>query len=348
MGDGSIFEAVFFQQRILVASDTLVPEAHAGAIDLEGRLGAAELQASVVDRRAHHALVDDIEAGVAEGGLDGVGTLPLLLDVGITEHEGVGWFVGLHCPMHDVDPVREEVGHCAATEGPVPTPAIELLCAEGLIGCAPEPLLPVQLRDVHRLWDPVQVVVLPPVSSRLRHSTQRAALNQIDGVAEVAPASLLHAALQNLLARPNRLLQDRAFFERVSYRLFEVDILPCCQGCGCNPDMPVVGRGDDDCVDALVVQHGAEVHVVGGSGGAGPLCDSLPPRRVDIADRYDLKGNARAFGGVEQLAHAPSSTDDPDAQAIVGSKGFGGSEGRKASGDEEAAAVGSECHLAPA
>ena len=35
---------------------------------------------------AHHAFVDDVEAGIAEGGLDGVGAIPLLEDIFVAEH----------------------------------------------------------------------------------------------------------------------------------------------------------------------------------------------------------------------------------------------------------------------
>ena len=111
----------------------------AAAIDLQGGFRAAELQAAIVDGRSHHAFVDDIEAGIAESGLDGVGTIPLLENIFVAEHLRLARLVGFHGPVHDVDPVGEEIGHGAAAEIPEPAPVVEFFLAEGLIGSAAEP-----------------------------------------------------------------------------------------------------------------------------------------------------------------------------------------------------------------
>ena len=56
-------------------------------------------------------------------------------------------------------------------------------------------------------------VVLPPVGPHLGNAAQTAALNQVDRIAKVRPAALLHAALQNLLARTHRVGERGAFFD---------------------------------------------------------------------------------------------------------------------------------------
>jgi len=55
-------------------------------------------------------------------------------------------------------------------------------------------------------------------------------LNEIDGIAKVAPAALLHAALQDLLAGADRTAEGGAFLNGVGDRLFKIDVFACCRG----------------------------------------------------------------------------------------------------------------------
>ena len=71
---------------------------------------------------------------------------------------------------------------------------------------------------------------------------EAAALDEIDRVAEVGPAALLHAALQNLLAGADGFREHGAFFKRVRDGLFEIDVFAGGDGVDGHADVPVVGR----------------------------------------------------------------------------------------------------------
>ena len=74
----------------------------------------------------------------------------------------------------------------------------------------------------------------------LRNAADAAALNQIHRIAKVAPASLLHAALQDSLAGADSVDQRGAFFDRVRDRFFEIDVFTRGQGGDGYRNMPVV------------------------------------------------------------------------------------------------------------
>src|SRR5205823_5776246 len=132
--------------------------------------------------------------------------------------------VGLHGPVRDVNPVGEEIGHGAAAKVPEPAPAVELFLVERLIGSSAQPLLPIQRLNVDGFELPPRPVVLPPIGANLRDTAEAAALNEIHGIAKVAPAALLHAALQDLFARANRARERCALLEGVGDRLFQIDV----------------------------------------------------------------------------------------------------------------------------
>ena len=100
------------------ALHALAINTEAVAIDLQRGLGAAEFKAAVVDGGAHHALVDDIPPGIAERRLNGVGAIPLLKDIFVSEHLRLARRIGLHRPVRHIDPVGEQIGHGAATKVP--------------------------------------------------------------------------------------------------------------------------------------------------------------------------------------------------------------------------------------
>ena len=224
--DGAVSVAAFAKCGILFAGQSFAIDGHAASIELEGCVGAAEFEAAVVDRRSHHAFIDNVESWIAQGRLHCVGTLPLIEDVFVAQHERVLRLVRFHRPLGHVDPVGEEVGHGASAEVPEPAPAVIFLDAEWLIGSAAEPLLPIELFRVDGFRDPADVVVLPPVSSDLDDPPKASTLDQFDGIAEVGPAALLHAALQDLFAGADGLRQGRAFFEGVGDGLFKIHVFP--------------------------------------------------------------------------------------------------------------------------
>src|SRR5260370_23241562 len=74
----AVAEVVCREDRILPLIDPLAMDGEAIAIKLQSGFRPAEFKAATVDRGVHHSLVDDVKAGVAEGCLDRVWTIPLI------------------------------------------------------------------------------------------------------------------------------------------------------------------------------------------------------------------------------------------------------------------------------
>ena len=240
----------------------------------------------------------------------------------------------------------EEVGHGSAAEVPVPAPAEEFVFAIGLVGGVAEPLLPVEVFDfdmgLGASGGGAALVVLPPVGADLHDAAEAAALDEINGVAEVRPTALLHAALEDLLAGADCFGEGFAFFNGVGDGLLEVDVFARGEGVDGHFDVMVVGSGDEDGVDVFVVEDGAVVEVAGGFGGseAGAAGDDrIAAGLVDVADGEDLVGGD-FVGTVEEGAHTLAGADDSDTEGVAGGEGAGGGEGGEGAGDEEAAAGG--------
>src|SRR5258708_11485412 len=140
----------------------------------------------------------------------------------------------------------EEISHGAATRVPKPAPEIESFCVERLLGSAALPLLPIEGLHVDGLerLRCVGKIVLPPIGADLRDAAEAAALNEIHGVAEVAPTALLHAALQDLFAGADRARERRALLDGVGDRLFEINVLAGGDGVNGHAHMPMVRRSD--------------------------------------------------------------------------------------------------------
>ncbi len=321
---GAVVHAVFFENGILIILRVFAVDAEAAAVDLQGGFVAAEFKAAVVDGRTHHSLVDDVEAGIAKGGLDGVGAVPLFEDVFVGEHLRLARCVGLHGPVHDVDPVSEEVGHGTAAEVPIPAPAIKLINVERLGGRGTEPRFPIECLRVDRLGLPIARVILPPVGADLGDASEAAALDEIDCILKVRPAALLHAALQNLLAGAHGFREGGTLFDGVRDGLFEIDIFAGGNGVDGHGDVPVVGRRDEDGID-LFTEHLVIINVGGGKP-VGARLDGIAARAVDVADGDDLN-RANFVSSIEQGVHAAACSDDSYAKRVVGAEDAGGGEG---------------------
>src|SRR5262249_5465257 len=138
-----------------------------------------------------------IEAGIAEEGLHSVRAIPLVENIFVAEHVNLLRRIRPHRPVDDVDPVGAKVSHGAATEIPEPAPAVEFFFSECLRWSVPEPLLPIESLRIDRLVGRRRLIVLPPIGADLRDAADASTLNEIHGVAEMAPTALLHAALQD-------------------------------------------------------------------------------------------------------------------------------------------------------
>lgn len=105
--DGAVTKTVRLENWIVFAGYALVINAEAASIDFQRSIRASELQPSVVDRRSHHALIDDIEPWIAQRCLHGVGTIPLFKNILVPQHLHVPCLVAFHRPVRYVDPVRK-------------------------------------------------------------------------------------------------------------------------------------------------------------------------------------------------------------------------------------------------
>src|SRR2546429_3473602 len=119
--------------------------------------------------------------------------------------------------MGDIDPMGKEIGHGAAAKVPKPAPAVELFFAKGLVGSVAEPLLPIERLDFDGVVFAPRQLVLPPIGADLGNAAEAAALNQIHGIAEMAPTALLHAALQDSDRKSTRLNSSHGY---ISYAVF--------------------------------------------------------------------------------------------------------------------------------
>jgi len=340
--DGAVAEAVGPYYWIFPSGQAFVINGEAAAVDLQGGVGASELEASIVDGGGHHSFVDDVESGIAEGRLHGVGALPLFEDGFVGEELRVRGLIGFHGPVSDVDPMGEEIGHRAAAKVPKPAPTVELFFAEGLIGSAAEPLLPIERLDVNGSVFAPPEIVLPPIRANLRNAAEAAALNEVYGIAEVAPTALLHPALEDLSAGTDGTSEGRAFLNSMRDRLFQIDIFAGGDGVHGHAHVPMVGRSDDDSVEFLLEE--LAIIVVDGRETFRTFLDGIPARSIDFADGGDLVVGAGLVGGVKETVHAAASANDADADGVVGAEDASGRQSGQTGSDDETATIELVCH----
>src|SRR5437879_2308572 len=212
---------------------------------------------------------------------------------------------------------------------------IEFFVTEGLLGSRSEPKLPIECLRVQGLHRPVALIVLPPIGPDLCNPAETAPVNQLDRIAKVHPAALLHAALQDALAGSNCARECRAFLNGVGDRLFQVDIFPRCQRIDCHAHVPMVRRPDDYCIDVLF-QNFTVVQV-----GRGYPVRSLPNNIavgcIDVTYGHDLV-RTDLVRSIEQALHPAAGSDHSNASRIVRSPNSSCSECGKSTCDEETAA----------
>src|SRR5882757_2468153 len=127
------------EHGILIALHALVINSHPTAIDLQGCFCPAKLKSAIVNGGTHHALIHHIKPWIAECRLDSIRTVPLLEDVLVGDDLSLAWLIGLHGPVHHVDPMGKQVCHSSSAEIPEPSPAVELFLAERLVRRRSEP-----------------------------------------------------------------------------------------------------------------------------------------------------------------------------------------------------------------
>src|SRR6185312_14045790 len=183
-----------------------------------------------------------------------------------------------------------------------------------LIGCGPEPKLPIQGLRINGSFGPVSLIVLPPVGPHLYDTAQTAGLNQINGILKMPPTALLHSTLQDLFTGTDGASQNGAFLKRVGDRFLEVYILPCFERVECHGDMPVIRRSNDHGIDVL----GEDLAIIQVSSckAVGALLDSVTTRSIDVADCHNFIG-AGIISGIEKPFHALARANYAETQSVV-------------------------------
>src|SRR5205823_6879476 len=160
--------------------------------------------------------------------------------------------------VHLVDALVADV---AVAEVPEPVPVVmHEVAVVRLLGRRPQPEVEVQLR--RRLGDRL----VPDAPARLAAvalgDEQLAVLPGLDGGDLTGPAGvapLLGAVLQDAAVLLNGLDAAAALADDVAHRLLDVDVLARLHAPDRQERVPVVGRGDRDRVEVLVVQRLADV-----------------------------------------------------------------------------------------
>ena len=190
----------------------------------------------------------------------------------------------------------------------------EFLVTEGLVGSGAKPKLPVQRLLIDRFGPPIPPVVLPPIRSHLYNATEAARLNHIDGIVKVRPATLLHAALQNLLAGTNRVSEFGALLDGMGDRLFQIDVLARRQGVDRHGHVPVVRRRDDHCINVL--RKNVTIIQVDGCQAVRAFLNGIAVGPVHITGGHNLI-RSNFVGSVEKTLHSMPGADDSNAKGVI-------------------------------
>src|SRR5262249_4685596 len=150
---------------------------------------------------------------------------------------------------------------------------------------------------------------------------EAAVAHQLAGEAGAGAGALVAAGLEDALVRLDRVTQRPPLADRVGQRLLAVDVEPGVGGGDPGQGVHVVRGGDDDGVQALVVEQVAEVAVGGAAPAARALVDQVARLGavlgVDVADGHHLD----VFFVQEHVDEAPptaTGADDADGDAAAG------------------------------
>ena len=149
-------------------------------------------------------------------------------------------------------------------------------------------------------------------------------MDELDGLLHRRPAAVHRPDLHHLLVARRRLDHLAAFPHGVRRRLLDEHVLAGLEPPDGGERVPVIGRGDDDGVDVLVVEDAAQVlhelrlerrHVR-----EPRVVDALGREvRVDVAERLDLDVGEAREPALERVA-LPANADVGDDHAIVGAE----------------------------
>ena len=143
---------------------------------------------------------------------------------------------------------------------------------------------------------------------------QAAAADELAGLLVDRHRALLAADLKDALVLPHGLGHQAAFADGDRHRLLGIDILARLAGVDADQRPPVFGRGRDDGVDILAVEHfaivldGHAVVLLGGCLGAG---------KIDVGDGDESRAGILQRAG-QVAAALPADADAGDADLVVG------------------------------
>ena len=229
--------------------------------------------------------------------------------------------------MHQVDLVRAQVGHLAARVVPEPAEIVERAVAVvGALGRGPQPQVVIDVggrSGIRRVAEPRHDVARRGGADTMDLADVPGG-QQFHHFLEVRAAAPLRAHLHHALVAPRGGGHPAALLDEQRHGLFDVDVLARGAGHDGLQGVPVIRRGDDDGVDAHVVQHLPEVGVAFGRGAAIGL-RPLDARLVDVAD-------GRQFGvfllfeirDMPQADQAAADKSDPHAIVGTGDPAIGG------------------------
>ena len=186
---------------------------------------------------------------------------------------------GLNPPNRRVQDVYTLIAQLAIAVIPEePSVIMEAVDIKGPFRRGPEPDVVVHRRRrvaVGRVADRRTQLALPGID--FAHFAEFSRFQEFDGALEVRRAPVLRAHLADPLVFAHRISDPLSIVDRLRQRLFDVDIFPRLARQDSDPRVPVVGGGDEDGVDVLVVEHPLELF-----GGSGRLALSLLEFRVDL------------------------------------------------------------------
>ena len=189
-------------------------------------------------------------------------------------------------PLHHVHEMSALVGHISAGIIPEIAPVAETHGLQLAILGRTEKPLPIELAFERRI---VELLGDVPVPLRLHHAdaAQDAAVHQLLGFDDGFGAAPLHAHLHNLFGLAHGVYNLAALFKRVRHGFFKVHVLLGIERCLKARIMLVIGRGDDDRVNPVLMQQVVIIEIA--LGPCRVLQGHLNIRFVDIAHSYALR-----------------------------------------------------------
>src|SRR5262249_31078833 len=223
-------------------------------------LEAFSLQAAHLEDQLAVAVVEDRDLGVGRLAVVDVAEAAADADDRLGQSGLAQTPAGL---VHLVDALVADVA-VAVIPDPVPVvvDGAELgVAVRRVVRCRPAPEIIVHrrgrlLRAVH-LADAVALLVAQ--AARQGHFAKLAGVQVLHRLAQPAAAAALGAGLADLLVLAGRLDDAPALADVVADRLLDVDVLAVLDRPDGGQRVPVVGGGDRDDVDVLVVDHLADV-----------------------------------------------------------------------------------------